>query len=316
MNSKNFTLDVSIIIVNYNTKQLLADCLNSIYEQTKDIDFEVIVSDNGSVDGSIEMLKNDFPQVILLENNANLGFGAANNRGLAIARGKYIFYLNSDTILLNNAVKFFFDYWEENGEKENLGALGCILQGRNGENVVSGGSFLGKDAKFLYFLKNQWRLILSAYYKALKHFIFHYELKPVIKQINVKAHLGFVDCIIGADLFLKNNNLALFDEHFFMYCEEVDLQYQMEKIHLRRMLIDSPKIIHLEGGSTTRTSYEVLDLASFSKIQDTISRLYFLKKNKFSFIRIITLQFSTMLLWLNPLIFKQTKKYIRKLWQI
>ena len=104
--------DVSIIIVNYNTKQLLADCLKSIYEQTNNIDFEVIVSDNGSVDGSIEMLKRDFSQVILIENNANLGFGAANNRGLEVAKGKYIFYLNSDTVLLNNAVKIFFDYLE------------------------------------------------------------------------------------------------------------------------------------------------------------------------------------------------------------
>lgn len=316
MNSKNFTFDVSIIIVNYNTKQLLADCLNSIYEQTKDISFEVIVSDNGSKDGSIEMLKANFPQVILIENNANLGFGAANNRGLSIARGKYIFYLNSDTILMNNAVKCFFDYWEENGEKENLGALGSILQGRNGENVVSGGSFLGKNEYFPYFLKNQWHLVCSAYYKALKHFIFHYELKHVTKQLTEEASPGFVDCIIGADLFLKNNNLALFDEHFFMYCEEVDLQYQMKKMHLNRKLIDMPKIIHLEGSSSTKISYEVLDLASFSKIHDTLSRLYFLKKNNFSFIRIFTLQVSTSLLWLNPLIFKQTKKYIRKLWQI
>ena len=97
-------MDVSIIIVNYNTRDLLKDCLISIYKHTTEIDFEVIVSDNGSVDGSIEMLKQEFSQVVLIENNANLGFGTANNRGLAVARGKYIFYLNSDTILLNNAV--------------------------------------------------------------------------------------------------------------------------------------------------------------------------------------------------------------------
>ena len=145
-------MDVSIIIVNYNTKQLLADCLNSIYEQTKDINFEVIVSDNGSKDGSIEMLKADFPQVILIENNANLGFGAANNRGLAIAKGKYIFYLNSDTILLNNAVKYFFDYFEENGDKENIGALGGNLLNTQGYTTDSGGTFFWKTS-FRIFLK-------------------------------------------------------------------------------------------------------------------------------------------------------------------
>ena len=92
---KMFDMDVSIIIVNYNTRELLRDCLISIYKHTTEINFEVIVSDNGSVDGSIEMLKQDFPQVVLIENNANLGFGRANNRGLAIAKGKCIVYRDS-----------------------------------------------------------------------------------------------------------------------------------------------------------------------------------------------------------------------------
>ena len=116
--------DVSIIIVNYNTMDLTRNCLKSVFEQTKDISFEVIVSDNGSNDGSIEMIKSEFPQVVLIENNANLGFGAANNRGLKMTKGKYIFYLNSDTVLLNNAVKNFFDYWENSPEKEKIGAFG------------------------------------------------------------------------------------------------------------------------------------------------------------------------------------------------
>lgn len=75
------SLDVSIIIVNYNTKDLTRNCLKAVFEQTKNISFEVIVSDNGSNDGSIEMIKSEFPQVILIENNENLGFGAANNCG-------------------------------------------------------------------------------------------------------------------------------------------------------------------------------------------------------------------------------------------
>ena len=111
-------MHVSIIIVNYNTKTLLADCLRSIYAQTTDMNYEIIVSDNGSTDGSIEMIKSEFPNVILIENNANLGFGGANNRGLAIAKGKYIFYLNSDTILLNNVTKYFYDFFEEHKDDE------------------------------------------------------------------------------------------------------------------------------------------------------------------------------------------------------
>ena len=105
-------MDFSIIIVNYNTSKFFKNCLLSIYEHTKNIEFEVIVSDNGSTDGSIEMLKSTFPNVILLENNQNLGFGTANNKALKKANGKYILYLNSDTIILNNAIKLFYDYWE------------------------------------------------------------------------------------------------------------------------------------------------------------------------------------------------------------
>jgi len=95
--------DVSIIIVNYNTCALLRDCLASIYERTGGIAFEVIVSDNGSTDGSIDMIRKEFPQAALIENNANLGFGAANNRGAAVASGEYLLFLNSDTTLENNA---------------------------------------------------------------------------------------------------------------------------------------------------------------------------------------------------------------------
>ena len=129
-------MQLSIIIVNYNTKSLLRNCLTSVYDLTSDITFEIIVSDNGSTDGSIEMLKTEFPQVILIENNANLGFGAANNRALDIAKGKYIFYLNSDTVLLNNACKIFYDYWESAQNKDSIGAIGANLLDKD-NNVLT-----------------------------------------------------------------------------------------------------------------------------------------------------------------------------------
>ena len=133
-------MQVSIIIVSFNTCELLRNCLKSIYDKTKNLDFEIIVSDNGSKDGSIEMIKSEFPKVIVLENNANLGFGTANNRGLKVAKGEFIFYLNSDTLLQNNAVKIFYDYWKEH-ESESLGALGCNLDDGTGEINFSHGRF-------------------------------------------------------------------------------------------------------------------------------------------------------------------------------
>src|SRR4030043_1060238 len=97
-------VDVSIIIVSWNTKDILHNCLKSVREQTKNINYEIIVVDNASADGSVEMVKKDFPQVILLKNVKNKGFAVANNQGIAIADGRYVLLLNSDTIILGNAI--------------------------------------------------------------------------------------------------------------------------------------------------------------------------------------------------------------------
>ena len=200
-------MDVSIIIVNYNTRELLRNCLESIYQHTININFEVIVSDNGSQDGSVEMIKKDFSQVILIENNANLGFGTANNRGLAIAKGKYIFYLNSDTVLLNNAVKLFYDYWENSPDKESIGALGCNLQDGEGNVTHSWANFPDCNTAIIDLIRLNYGMIKLCCFKVLgKKFP---EIATETKV--VKKKIGEVDFIIGADLFLKNDNNAFFD---------------------------------------------------------------------------------------------------------
>ena len=308
-------MDVSIIIVNYNTKQLLADCLNSIFAQTIDLDFEVIVSDNSSTDGSLEMLKADFPQVILIENNANLGFGAANNRGLAVAKGKYVFYLNSDTILINNAVKLFFDYFEENGEKENIGALGCNLLNKNGEIIHSYGDFL-KLNEINHILNNLIHTVYGNFKLYLLLKVFHKAIPVIENKKHYEKKTGQVEYITGADLFMRNNDSALYDEQYFMYCEEMDLQYILSKQKKYSFIIDSPKIIHLEGGSEKKATDIIRQEANFSRINWRMSQIYFFKKNGIRHSKIFLFKLATFLLWLNPLIFKQTQKYMKKLWQI
>lgn len=303
-------MDVSIIIVNYNTKQLLADCLNSIFEQTKDISFEVIVSDNGSTDGSIEMLKTDFPQVILLENNANLGFGIANNRGLKIAKGKYIFYLNSDTILLNNSIKMFFDYWEENGEKENIGALGCNLQDRDGNIVHSWAKFPDYKYDFIGLYHNVYGFLKLSF----QHFFFKKQIPEYENKNSLEKYIGQTDYIVGADLFLLNNADTYFDEDFFMYCEETYLQYNLYKKGKSRLLIDGPKIIHLEGASSKKNTSDIIHKeASFSSIENKISKVIYYKKTGVSTFEILIMKLLILFLWLNPMLFKSNKKYIKKL---
>ena len=119
-------MDVSIIIVNYNTCELTKQCIDSIFEKIDGVSFEVIVVDNDSKDDSIKVLSQD-SRITFVASDANLGFGKANNLGVEHSLGKYIFFLNSDTLLVNNAVKLFFDFMEQHQINKSVGAIGCLL---------------------------------------------------------------------------------------------------------------------------------------------------------------------------------------------
>lgn len=304
-------MDVSIIIVNYNTKDLLKNCLESVFKQTEGIQFEVIVSDNGSKDGSVEMLKHDFPQVILIENNANLGFGAANNRGLVIAKGKYIFYLNSDTVLLNNAVNNFFDYWENSPDKEKLGALGANLLDEKMQVIHSYGEFAG----YRISLK---QLLTMGFTNIVLSFFYMIRLSPSFFARGIHHtdfFIGQVDYVTGADLFLLNDNHATFDEDFFLYFEEADLQKRLASLGKKRLIIAGPQIQHFCGGSVDET-ISIKRKASFSRIQFEISRIKFLKKYGNNPLLLGLAKFLVTLLWLNPFLIRATGKYIPVIWKI
>ena len=302
-------MDVSIIIVNYNTRELLRNCLESIYQHTIDINFEVIVSDNGSVDGSIEMLKKEFPQVVLIENNANLGFGTANNRGLAIAKGKYIFYLNSDTVLLNNAVKMFYDYWENSPEKEKIGALGCNLLDGEGNVTDSFGTFININSIIMDLIRANYGMM-----KYLVQRICGRKIFGVTKhKCKYEYYIGEVDSVIGADLFMKNNIWAQFDENIFLYYEELDLQYQIMKLGLKRLLIEGPRIMHLEGQSSKKNvCLPFEEITSFSSRCKNISRIYYLRKNV-SHLKAFLVKILTIILFLNPLVIRYTYRSMGEL---
>jgi len=231
-------MKVSIIVVNYNTSKVLKNCLDSIFKNTFDIDFEVVVVDNDSEDGSQQMIINDFPQVVLIESSRNLGFGKANNLGVINSKGEFLFLLNSDTILLNNAVKYFYDFFQRSKNK-CYSIAGSILLDSNLEPVHSSGRF-------------------PSQYSALKDVFFNYLKRSRYLESN-KERLFFgndscfeVDYITGADLFVPKkvfNLVGGFDPIFFMYYEDSELQKRMQKLGLKRVIIKGPKIIHLEGGS-------------------------------------------------------------------
>lgn len=227
-------MDVSIIIVNYRTKKLLENCIDSIIKYTKNINYEIIIIDNNSEDGFPYNINNRSPKIKTIKSSQNLGFGKANNLGSQYAQGKYLFYLNSDTLLKNNAIKYFYDYAESSTDK--LGALGSILYGLSGETCHSYGKFITT--------KTELKESISRYLRFLKdHSIFH--PKEIRNPIEVEY-------ITGADLFVPKkvfDDTNGFDPDYFMYCEEVDWQKRMANLKLKRIIIPGPQIIHLEGGS-------------------------------------------------------------------
>lgn len=282
-------MDVSIIIVNYNTKELLRNCLRSIYDNTRKITFEIFVVDNASSDGSGEMIKKNFPGVTLIANPDNAGFGSANNSAIKYARGKYLFFLNPDTVLLNNAIFLFFDFAESN-KHHKIGAIGTLLMD-NDKNVIH--SYYPFPSVFfeilirygfLFFkifnierkVKNTSNLFqYSSFFKGL------FGLKKKQELCNSEEYHTqkgksplIVDYVTGADLFVPKSVLdstGFFDKKYFMFSEEVDLQFRMRRLGYKRYIIDTPKIVHLEGQSTKDSNKK--------RIMLQVSKMYFYKKN-------------------------------------
>jgi GT2 family glycosyltransferase len=237
-------MDVSIIIVNYNTENLIINCLRSVYEQTDGIDYEILVVDNCSKDNSVNAIKKNFPNVVVVESNTNLGFGRANNLGVESAKGRYLFFLNPDCILIENAIKKMFDFFEStNNEKNRIGAIGCILLDIDHKLNTSYQRFPTPGIQIR-------RRFIGIINKIFKTEIIS---KPLPNYDLDKNHE--VDFITGADLFLPKEifiSLGGFDSSFFMYYEETDLQKKMSKVSLKRIILKDVNIIHLEGGATTK----------------------------------------------------------------
>lgn len=233
-------MDVSVIIVNYNTKQLTINCINSVFERTKGVSFEVILIDNASTDGSVDCFRKD-KRIVLIEGKENYGFGGANNMGIKVAKGKYLFLLNSDTILIKNAIYPLLAFAETNQDLK-VGVLGSVLLDENKKESPSFGQFPS--------LKSLFNNLLIR----LKQ-IEGYE-KKIFKQVLTNGYAR-VDYISGADLFIPKtiiDRIGGFDANIFMYYEETDLQKRIANAGYQRIIINSRDIIHLVGGSFGRTT--------------------------------------------------------------
>lgn len=241
-------IDVSIIIVNYNTCELTKQCIDSIFEKTDGVSFEVIVVDNDSKDDSIKVLSQD-SRITFVASDANLGFGKANNLGVEHSLGKYIFFLNSDTLLVNNAVKLFFDFMEQHQINKSVGAIGCLLMDNKLRRIHSFADF----PKVGRFLADEWAdHFLKRFNKSTKRLDDRMEI-PVDKEF------FSVDYVTGADIFVNRSVLEKyggFDKDFFMYYEETEMQNRWKRLGgLQSFIVKGPEIIHLEGKSQQGQNY-------------------------------------------------------------
>lgn len=228
-------IDVSIIIVNYNTCKLTSECIDSIIDKTTGLTYEVILVDNASTDGSRVLFEKD-TRISYIYNPENIGFGRANNLGISIAQGRNIFFLNSDTLLINNAVKILSDYLDTHAQ---IGAVGGNLYTKTYHPMHS---FQRLTPSLLNEINECSGKILSKLFfgKNIEH---NFTQSPLS-----------VAYITGADLMIRKEILTSiggFNPIFFMYYEETELSYRIKKAHYKIYSVPSAKIIHLEGGSFT-----------------------------------------------------------------
>jgi GT2 family glycosyltransferase len=247
-------MDLSIIIVNYNTKKLTLNCIKSIIRHTKEMVYEIIVVDNGSTDGSMYLLQRDESilalkkkkLIKLIRLNKNLGFGTANNRGLRVAEGKQILFLNSDTILSDNLLKETVNYMNKN---RNIGVLSCSLLNRDGSLQGTGGYFptLPKVFFWMMFIED-----IPFVDKVLKPFHPVHVNSPFYKGTNLYIKETELDWVTGAFLQTRSDILKEvggFDEDYFMYTEEVDLCYRIKNAGWIVKYNPKWSIIHFGGAS-------------------------------------------------------------------
>ena len=235
-------MDVSIIIVNWNTCDILRDCLASIYEQTRDIAFEVIIVDNGSKDGSPEMVKTEFPQAVLLDNADNRGFAVANNQGIGVAKGRYVLLLNSDTLVLDRAIEKTVVFADAHPD---AAVVGC--------RVLNADRSLQHSCSKLPALSDR--------------FLFAVGLTKLFPRNPTFARPGMswwdhdcvreVEVISGCFMLVSKaaiDQVGALDERFFMYCEEVDWCKRFHEAGWKILFTPEAQIIHLGGGSAKKYS--------------------------------------------------------------
>ena len=225
-------MKLSIVILNYSVRHFLELCLKSVQAAICDIDAEIIVVDNASSDDSCAMVKQLFTNVILIENETNLGFSKANNQGVNIAKGEYICILNPDTVVSEDTFSQLLNFTES---KDNLGIVGCKL-------IDGSGKFLPESKRNVPLV----RVAIQKLFGNSKDYYANH-----IKENDIAK----VDVLVGAFMLIKKTvftEINGFDEDYFMYGEDIDLSYKALKSGFDNYYYGGASVIHYKGESTLR----------------------------------------------------------------
>jgi hypothetical protein len=238
-------LDLSIVIVNYNVKEFLQNLLHSIEKASSNISKEIIIIDNASDDGSVEVIKDKFPSTKLIENKINVGFGKANNQGLEIARGEHILFINPDCIVSEDTFDKLITFFESN---PNCGLAGCKILNSDGSlQLACRRSFPGPWTSFTKVTG------LSGLFPNSKIFArYNLTYRDENKTYEVDAVSGSF-MMMRRDVYKKTGG---FDEQFFMYGEDLDLCYRVQKAGYKVFYVHNTQVIHYKGESTKRSNLD------------------------------------------------------------
>lgn len=269
-------MELSIIIVNYNVKHFLEQCIISVKKALNGIEGEIIVVDNNSVDGSLHLINEKFKDVVLISNKKNTGFSVANNQGIKIAKGENILLLNPDTVVQEDTLVKCLEFFDSH---QDAGALGVKMYDGNG--------------RFLPESKRGLPTPRVAFYK-----IFGLATLFPSSRVFGKYHLGYlsmnenhkVDVLSGAFMLIRRkvlDNVGLLDETFFMYGEDIDLSYRIKKAGYENYYFSKTKIIHYKGESTKKSSINYVFI--FYRAMVIFAEKHFSKQHVKTFSKLINI---------------------------
>lgn len=251
-------IDLSIVTISFNTKSYTLETIESVYKNTKGISFEMIVIDNNSEDGSVAAIRNltkKFKTLKFFENDKNIGFGAGNNQGAKVAKGRYILFLNSDTNVHDNTLKAMVDWMDKHPK---AGIASCGLKSKDGSFQGTGGYFptLVRVFAWMTFIDD-----IPLFFDLFKPFHPMHALSPFGSNEKFYKTDHLMDWVTGAFFMVRRkvvSEAGYFDEDYFMYVEETDYCFRAKKKNWQVWYLPRYSIIHY-GGASSNSEYALVN---------------------------------------------------------